>query len=311
VPCLFLLLSITSALFAQQQTPPAEQTPVFRASITLVKVDVKATAGAGRNLTDLKREDFVVFDENEPQKISHFGHEFEPLDVLLLLDVSGSMWRSLGEMAATTHAALSQLHEGARVAVMEFAQRAQVMQPFTDDFRSVQTRILDTIYKQTLGRGTLINESLVSAAQYVKTEGATGRRAILIVTDNEGSQYQVKDQDVIRAMDAADAVLYALVVREGGRPEAPGRYSNPDIASGTDVFKLAQRTGGEVIDAGNISETFKNIIERIRSRYSLQYPAPAGEAGSFRHIRVELAPAARRKYPDAVIKARTGYYVAP
>ena len=49
-------------------------------------------------------------------------------------------------------------------------------------------------------------------------------------------------------------------------------------------------------------------IERIRSRYFIQYPAPPAEAGAFRKIRVELAPAAQRRHPDATILARAGYY---
>jgi hypothetical protein len=50
------------------------------------------------------------------------------------------------------------------------------------------------------------------------------------------------------------------------------------------------------------------MIERIRSRYFIQYPAPPAEAGVFRKIRVELSPAAQRRHPDATIHARAGYY---
>ena len=52
------------------------------------------------------------------------------------------------------------------------------------------------------------------------------------------------------------------------------------------------------------------MIERIRFRYTLAYRAPHAVAGTFRRIHVELTPDARRRYPSAVLHARTGYYAA-
>ena len=52
------------------------------------------------------------------------------------------------------------------------------------------------------------------------------------------------------------------------------------------------------------------MLERIRSRYNLLYPAPAAQPGTFRRIQVELSPAARAKYPNASVRFRSGYYVA-
>ena len=98
--------------------------------MTLVKVDVQVTARDGKTISDLTQQDFTVFDENQPQPVAYFGRESEPLDLLLLLDVSGSMRRSLEDLAAGTRAALAQLHPGDRVALMLFSRRTNVVQPF-------------------------------------------------------------------------------------------------------------------------------------------------------------------------------------
>jgi VWFA-related protein len=222
------------------------------------------------------------------------------------------MRRSLEDLAAATRAALAQLHSGDRVALMLFARRTDVVQPFSADFSATQHKILDSIYKQNLGAGTLINESLIAAADYMKQQPVKGRRSILIVTDNEGLNYKSPDEEVVRAMYSADTVLNALVVRKGARP-LPRRvgYTNPDFDP-PDVYKISERTGGEAVEGlGKVSEIFQKLIERIRSRYFIQYPAPNAEAGTFRHIRVELSPAARRRYPDASVRAREGYYAGP
>jgi len=304
------MLLLGSSLFAQQKE---DEIPVFRASVTLIRVDIQATARNGQAISDLTQQDFLVFDENQPQQIAHFGRESEPLDLLLLLDISGSMRRSLEDVAAATRAALAQLRPGDRVGLMLFARRAEVIQPFTEDLRATQSKILDSIYKQNLGSGTLINESLIAAADYLKQQPVKGRRAVLIVTDNEGLNYKSPDSDVVRAMHSADIVLNALVTRKNARPPAvrAARYTNPDFDP-PDVYAISEKTGGEAVEGlGKVSEMFQRMIGRIRARYFVQYPAPQAETGAFRRIRVELAPQAKRKYPDATIRAREGYYATP
>jgi VWFA-related protein len=303
---LFLILLLGSRLLAQQQD---DAIPVFRSGVTLVKVDIQVTGRNGRAIPDMTQQDFTVLDENEPQQIVYFGRESEPLDLLLLLDVSGSMRRSLEDVAAVTRAALAQFHAGDRVALMLFSRRTQVAQPFTADFGETQRRILDSIYKTDLGSGTLINESLIAAAGYVKEQPVKGRRAILIVTDNEGLNYKSPDAEVVRSLYSADTVLNALVVRKGSRVAAKrSGYTNPDFEP-PDVFGISERTGGEALDGlGKVGELFPKMIERVRSRYFIQYPAPPAEAGKFRRVRVQLSPAARRKYPDAAVRAREGYF---
>jgi VWFA-related protein len=320
---LLIMLLLGSGLFAQEkpaqekpaQEKPAKEEPVtiFRAEVSLVKVDFEVVDRGGGAAPDFTKDDFVVFDENQPQPIVHFERQSVPLDLLLLLDISGSMRRSLEDVAAASRAALAQLHPGDRVALMLFSRETKVAQPFTEDFSATQYKILDSIYKQNLGNGTLINESLIAAAGYMKQEPVRGRRAILIVTDNEGLNYKSPDAEVVRTMFAADTVLNAIVVRKGPRPPAVRStgYTNPDFAP-PDVYRISQQTGGAAVDGiGKVGDVFQRMVESIRSRYFLQYAAPSAELeGKFRHIRVELSPAARRLHPGAVIHAREGYYAS-
>jgi VWFA-related protein len=320
---LLIMLLLGSGLLAQEK--PAQEQPapeksakeepvtIFRAEVSLVKVDFEVADRAGGAAPGFTKDDFVVFDENQPQPIVHFERQSVPLDLLLLLDISGSMRRSLEDVAAASRAALSQLHPGDRVALMLFSREAKVAQPFTEDFSATQYKILDSIYKQNLGNGTLINESLIAAAGYMKQEPVRGRRAILIVTDNEGLNYKSPDAEVVRAMFAADTVLNAIVVRKGSRPPAVRTtgYTNPDFAP-PDVYRISQQTGGAAVDGiGKVGDVFQRMVESIRARYFIQYAAPPAELeGKFRHIRVDLTPAARRLHPDAVIHAREGYYAS-
>ena len=267
------------------------------------------TARGGTTLAGLTQQDFEVYDENAPQTVLYFEHESDPLDLLLLLDVSGSMHRSLAELAAAARAALRPLGSGDRVAVMLFARSSEVRRRFTSDFAAVEHEIRSAIDTQDLGSGTAINAAVMSAASYFRDETSTARRAVLIVTDNLSLNYRIPNEQVLRELYAADATLNAILIGKQRRPDPPkpGTYVNPDFTP-ADVFKLAEQTGGEAVESRQAGDSFQLMIERIRSRYRLQYEAPPAESGQLRHIRVQLALAARSRYPTAVIRARAGYY---
>jgi Ca-activated chloride channel family protein len=296
-----LLTSLAVAQDAQ------ENVPLFRSEVALVKVDVSVAGRGGASIGGLDRNDFRVFDEGQPQPVVAFDRESNPLALVLLLDVSGSMAPSLTELAKSSQAALSRLHPGDRVALVLFASKAQVVEPFTTDFKAIQTGVLNSVYKQTLGRGTLINEGLFSAVEQLRAVPAGTRRAIVIVTDNESQRVDVQDAQVTRALQDANAVLSAIIVGQSAGPAAPSRYSDPNSGA-PDVRNYVRNTGGDLADVGDVGDLFKKLVGTIRTRYMLQYAAPSSEAGTFHRIRVELSPEAHKQYPAAILQFREGYY---
>jgi VWFA-related protein len=189
------------------------------------------------------------------------------------------------------------------------------MQPFTEDYRLVERRIAESIFKQTLGRDTLVNEALVLAAEYLrKNSQPKTRRFVIAVSDNAGTRSAVSDAQALRAVQSADAVLSAIVV--GGdaaaeTPIVPARYTAPAAAAYPDLARYAQATGGTFVNTSRLGEALKGVVGEIRTRYQLHYAAPGGsQPGKFRRIRVELTPEAQRRYPGAAIAAREGYYAA-
>ncbi|HEV3330576.1 MAG TPA: VWA domain-containing protein [Bryobacteraceae bacterium] len=285
------------------------QPATFRAGVTLVKVDAAVTDRSGRIIAGLTPQDFEVFDENAPQKILYFEHESDPLDLLLLLDVSGSMHPSLAQLSAAARAALRPLGSRDRGAVMLFARSSMLSRKLTADVAAVEREIQSASDAHDLGSGTAINAAILAAAAYFHDETSNARRAILIVTDNLSLNYRIPDEQVIRELYGADATLNAILIGKQRRPQPPkpGVYVNPDFTP-ADVFKLADATGGEALESRQAGESLQLMIERIRSRYRLQYEAPPAAPGQLRQIRVQLAPAARSRYPQAAIRARAGYY---
>lgn len=296
-----MLLLAAGATGAQ---PPEEPLPVFRADVALVRVDAQVVGKNGQPVADLRQEDFLVEEDGQVQRIAYFGRESDPLDVLLLLDVSGSMRKSLEELAGAANAALRALQPQDRAAVMLFSRRTEVAQDFTAQTGAIEQALRAALRESRLGAGTLLNPCLMEAARFLAGQPVRGRRAMLVVTDNEGLNYQSPDEEVIAQLLAADTVLNALVVRNS-KPSKPRTIVNPDFTP-ANVFGIAEATGGEAL-AARAGSAFAPLLERIRTRYLLQYPAPQGNPGAFRRIRVELSPAARQRYPGARVRARSGY----
>jgi VWFA-related protein len=291
------------ALFSQQQDP------VFRAGVDYVRVDAQVLEGR-RPVSGLQMEHFAIFDEGAPQEIAYFAREQEPLWLVLLLDVSGSMSKRLVEMGTVARAALAVLQPGDQVSVMLFSRKTRLAQPFTADPADAAAAVSAAARERSLGAGTDINGAIVDAAEYLRTSAVNkpGRRAVIILTDNGGLAYQRPNEAVTKVLFAADTVLNAIVTPDARPPDPPPPNANPDFTP-HDVFRLANETGGEILRAEKTGETFRQMLERARTRYSLHYKPPAATPGSFRSVRVELTPAARKRHPRAEVRARAGYEV--
>jgi VWFA-related protein len=286
-----------------------EPTATFKTGVSDVRVDVQVTDG-NQLIKDLTKDDFAVSDEGQPQSIVSFSHGDEPVTLILLLDISGSMQKHIDEISMEARESLEHLRPGDRVAIMVFAQSTAVAQDFSDNLAETARNIGGAVTNWDVGSGTLINSAVMDAARYMeKHAGPGGRRAILILTDNLSMSFRLTDGQVIRELNKADTVFNAIITGRAIRPEPlqPGKPSKPDLTP-ANVFELAEQTGGEWVKSENAGSSFNEMIERIRSRYMLAYHEPESRPGLFRHIIVTLGETARKRYPTAELHSRSGYY---
>src|SRR6195256_5598938 len=88
------LLAIS--VHGQQQPPapkPADQDDGFRfkSGVELVNVTATVTDSTGRFVPGLKQDDFLVYENDEPQTVTHFSADRVPVSLGVALDTSGSM----------------------------------------------------------------------------------------------------------------------------------------------------------------------------------------------------------------------------
>ncbi len=285
-------------------------TPVFRTGVAVVRVDVGVSQDS-TTIKDLTKQDFSVEDQGQPQAITSFGRESEPLSLMLLLDISGSMHPYIREIQETAQEAVRHLKPGDSIGIMAFGSHSALHFHFFNNHAEVVRQLRTVLDRQEeVGYGTAINQAIIDAARYMdKNTDPASQRAILILTDNLGINYQANDQAAIGALLAANAVLNAIVVGRGIRPGPPKPGSNPDFTP-ADVYKVAEDTGGLTIKAENAGQAFDEMIGRIRDRYMIGDNLPSdAKTGEFRHITVQLTPEARQRYPNAILRNRPGYFV--
>lgn len=288
----------------------AQDEVTFRAGVSLVHVDAEVTTADGRLLSGFTKADFRVLDQGRVQTIVNFSAEEQPLDLILLFDVSGSMRPVVGEVAAAAHQGLQELRPGDRVCVMVFNSRTWELAPFTEDLDAVARTLEDDLMRQPFGGGTLIQAAVDDAANRLRREKRSERRrAVLIVTDNYGMRTR-REETVVRDFWEADAILSGLIIRDPGvqTMNTVATVMGPQrLLMQAGMKGIAEKTGGDAIKSDDPGRAFQEMMHRIRSRYSLYYPTPADKPGKPHTIRVELAGEAAKANPKAVVRARKGY----
>jgi Ca-activated chloride channel family protein len=304
---------LKSALLLASALAFAQDDVVFRSGVALVHIDAEVTAADGSILTGLTKDDFRVLDERKEQAILHFSAEDEPLDLILLFDISGSMRAVVEGVAAAAREGLRELRQGDRVSVMVFNTHARVVAEFTEDLDAVDRTIQDDVMGLRFGGGTFIQAAVDDAAlRFLHEKKTQRRRAVLIITDNIGMRTR-REVSVVRDFWEADAILSGLIVRN---PAFQALHTvsiilgPQNLAMQAGMKGIAQKTGGDTLSSGDPGTAFQDAMHRIRTRYSLYYALPQAKPGANRTVHVELTPEAAKRYPKSRVRARTGY-IAP
>ena len=128
-------------------------------------------------LAGLHKEDFLITDNRVPQHVLYFSQDVEPLDLILLFDISGSMRPKLEKVAASSRRALAELSPGDRVAVMTFHGNSAIVAGFTEDLNAVARTINDEVLGGRFGGGTHLLAAVDDAAEYFLREPRTNGAA--------------------------------------------------------------------------------------------------------------------------------------
>jgi Ca-activated chloride channel family protein len=318
--CLLLSLAPSAPAQRAQTTPPPSQQEdeVESVSTTLVTVPVRVSDRAGRFLTELRREQFRVYEDGVEQEISFFETADKPFTVALLLDMSDSTSLKRDAIQAAARAFVGQLREGDRVMIAAFDHDVSVLTDATDDRRA----LFEAIDRARTGGGTSFYDA-VEEIVGKRLSRVPGRKAVVILSDGVDTTSRATQRAAERAADESNALVYAVQYDTVGAA-ASSQLSHPVsqvIASTLEpvsvaykratmfLHLIADRTGGRFYQAGSVkrlSESFARIAEELRQQYSLGY-YPKNRAGEGKRRKLKVTVDA----PDARVHARGAYVYKP
>lgn len=284
-------------LLAQDSRKPQDDI-VFRDDAKFITVDVQVLVH-DRPVVGLTKQDFQVFDNGEPQTITNLAFDEAPLDIMLLLDLSGSTNSVASEMRDQIADALPHLRKQDRIGLAVFADSAHLAVPVTANRDELEAGIRNRSWRKSVSpeTPTELNLSTLDTAEYLQETARPGaRRAIIALTDNQGMA-AVSEPRVRYGLWEADVLLSAIFFR--GAPDA---YEFP-----ADLRIFVNSTGGEVLYAPGADLRLGEMFDRLRKRYVLLYRAPQSAPGKVHTIRVDLNPQMKAGAKGLVIRARSGY----
>ena len=290
----------------------AGQQPTFRAGRDTVRVFATVTDKDGRLVTTLTQDSFEVRDDGRPQPITQFDNTPQPIRLILMLDVSGSMEGNLPLLRDAGAQLFARLRPDDVARVGTFGREVSISPSFTHDADQLSAALPTMIPADAptpLWRG--IDQALDAFGN-----GEDTRKVILVLSDGKDTGSMsfhgrpASQGGVIDRARREDVMIYAVGMRSRStqsRPPGmgPGGLQAMLLADLPDpgLARVAEDTGGgytEIRFGQDLGAAFAAVADELHTQYLLGF-APPKRDGKVHDINVRvnqggLKPRARKSY---------------
>jgi Ca-activated chloride channel family protein len=257
--------------------------------VRAVQVNVAVLDRRGNFVRGLTKDRFRLREDGVLQTITNFGDENSPLELVLAVDVSGSMGTVIEDLKDAVRQFLSQLRPVDQVTLVAFNEEMFVLARRETD-AAARERAVDALASWG---NTSLYDVITRSLELLSRQ--PGRRGLVIFSDGEDSSSQTTLEAVDRAIKASDATLFTVAL---GR----GRESQQLKAT---LETLAEPSGGRVVMAErseDLRRAFSDVLEDLQHQYLLGYQSTNPKLdGSWRQLSVEVPGENYR------VRARQGY----
>src|SRR4029077_4672443 len=265
-------------LVAQQATPADQDQSVetLKVRVNVVQLFFNVKDKKGALIPSQTKNDFELLEDGKPQTIKYFTAESNlPLTLGILIDTSGSQMRVLEMEKEVGGAFLNDiLREKDEAFLIGFDVNFCLLQDFTNDVHRLKAAMNKTRINTGGGggtiipggggnpvptgppRGTLLYDAVYLAA-HDELSHEVGRKAMILLTDGEDQGSQLRVRDAIEAAQKSDSICYVLMIADRGF------YGGFGYSGDSEMKKLANETGGRVIDVGNKMDKLKEAFDQI------------------------------------------------
>ena len=242
----------------------------------------------GHFVRGLPQSAFHVSEDGVPQKITSFADSNVPLDLVVAVDISGSMGSAMPQLKASVREFLTAVPEKDTVTVLGFNDNI-----FTLARKATSTAERSTAVERLAPWGmTALYDVLIKSIELVGAR--TGRKAIVVFTDGEDQGSHASLDDALAKVQETDAAIFMIGQGRGTSHENLKRV----------MQRLATPSGGRAVFTEKLEDlrgVFKELIDELSNQYLLAY-APSNEKrdGTMRTIKVKVDG-------YSPVRARQGY----
>lgn len=273
-------------LVANVRTKELGYTERVRADAVLVPTIVRDD---GQFVRGLKRQDFEVFEDGVRQPLGSVISEEAPLDLVLAVDISGSMEDALPDVKEAVRTLLARLRPGDAATILGFNDNTfLVAERETDPAARERAVALLTSWG-----GTSLYDATARALDLVSREW--GRKGVVIFSDGDDQNSLTGRETALARVQASDAMIYTVGFGSGG--------TVPQLRASLETY--ARATGGRAFfprSRADLDRAFDEVVTELANQYVLSYsPLRTQDDGTWRSIEVQVR---KGKYE---VRARQGY----
>ena len=259
-----------------------------KVDVDIVQVTVSVTDEEGEFVSGLPRAAFRVAEDGRPQEIIHFASEDAPLELIVAVDISGSMARAMPTLKRAVKDFIGAVPAGNQVTLLGFndtifALTRKAMDP------AERVRAVDRL---SSWGSTALYDAIMRGTDMLGRQ--TGRKVLVVFTDGEDQGSHAALADLKRRLESSEVTLYMIGQGRGLTLEPLKKL----------MTELADPTGGRALFTDNISElqgAFADLLYELKNQYLLGYrPTNTARDDSWRRITVEVDG-------QRHIRARLGY----
>lgn len=265
---------------------------VDKVNVEVVQVTVTVTDDSGHFVGGIPRSSFKVLEDGKPQTITYFASEDVPLELIVAVDISGSMGPSMPKLKRAVKEFLGAVPSNDAVTLLGFNDNVFALTRKTTD-PSERMRAVDRLAPWG---ATALYDVILRGIDMLGRQ--TGRKALVVFTDGEDQGSHVAIEDVERRLQASDVTLYMI---------AQGRGISQEYLKRT-MQRLTVPTGGRTFTTDSVDTlqgAFEELLDELSNQYLLGYPPiNTRRDDTWREIKVQVDG-------HSGIRARQGYRATP
>jgi Ca-activated chloride channel family protein len=285
-----LAAAMSLSLLAQQPQP------TFKAGTQVVSIFATVTDPQKRLVSDLTQEDFSVFDNEKPQTLVYFDNSIHPINVVVMLDTSGSMTLTIDLLKQAAEQFLLRLLPDDKARVGAFNDKIQ----FNAKWSNNRDQLITDAKNLDYGNGTRLWDAVGASLDELKT--VDGRKVILVFTDGDDTESKLRLGTVLDRARADEVMIYAIGLESVYFNGQQRVRTKPDGG----LRKIADETGGgyfELTKASELAPTFTKVAQELHSQYVIGF-TPTNLDNKVHKLAVKM------KQPGMTAQARRSYLAA-